>query len=346
MQSTAPLMPPDALTHAAALARQQQLTKPPGSLGRLEALACWLAACQQRAQPEPLRPAISIFAADHGIAAEGVSAYPASVTAAMVHNFAQGGAAINVLARQHQARLEVVDVGVNADLQGLVGIVQDKVAPGSANLLHQPALTRDQRDAAWATGERAAERHIAQGANLLIAGEMGIANTTAAACLICALSGLAPEQVVGRGTGLDDAGLLHKQTVVTRALQRAQTHRPATALDWLAQLGGLEIAAIAGFLACAARQGVPVVLDGFIVSAAALVCEAQQAGSRHWWLASHQSQETGHAMVLQQLGLTPLLDWQLRLGEGSGAALVLPLLQAAIALHNQMATFAEAGIPT
>lgn len=346
MQYTVPLAPPDEQARSAAQDRQQQLTKPPGSLGRLEALACWLAACQQRTRPEPLRPAISIFAADHGIAAEGVSAYPASVTTAMVHNFANGGAAINVLARQHHARLEVVDVGVNADLQGLAGIVHDKVAMGSANLLHQPALTETQRDAAWSAGERAARRQIEHGANLLIAGEMGIANTTSAACLICALTGQPVQQVVGRGTGLGDAGLLHKQQVVAHALQRAEAAAPTSALDWLAQLGGLEIAAMAGFLACAARQGIPVVLDGFIVSAAALVCEAQQPGSRHWWLASHQSEETGHALVLQQLELSPLLNWQLRLGEGSGAALVLPLLQAAIAVHNQMATFAEAGIPT
>lgn len=325
---------------AAASSRQTQLTKPPGSLGQMEALAIWLA---ERLDGTPdLAPAIAIFAADHGVTAEGVSAYPAEVTAAMVHNFAAGGAAINVLARQSTATLTVVDVGVAADLPPLPGVVSSKVARGTQNLRLQPAMSATQRDAALTAGREAARQAIAMGANLLVGGEMGIGNTTSAACLVAALTGAPVEQLVGRGTGIDDAGLARKRAVVDDALKRASA---TTAADWLAEVGGLEIAALAGFYLTAAEHGVPVLLDGYIATAAALVAARLEPGAQAWWLAAHRSQEPGHRLALEALGLQPLLDFGLRLGEGSGAALAIPVLRAAWALHREMATFDEAGVP-
>ncbi len=328
---------------AAAAVHQQGLTKPQGSLGRLEDLACWFAARQGKLIPDPLKASISIFAADHGVAAEGVSAFPSVVTAEMVKNFAAGGAAINVLARQAKADLHIIDVGVLSDVSAIQSLEHCKVRPATGNITHEDAMTEAECEQALAVGARQAEAAIEQGANLLIAGDMGIANTTSSAVLICALTGHQPEQVVGRGTGIDDAVYQHKLAIVAQCLERAKGLQEKALL---CAVGGLEIAAMAGFYLRAAQLGVPVLLDGFISTAAALLAVSLEADCRSWMLASHVSQESGHVLALQALGLEPLLDFSLRLGEASGAALVLPLLQSALALHAEMASFTQAGVST
>ncbi|RME86561.1 MAG: nicotinate-nucleotide--dimethylbenzimidazole phosphoribosyltransferase, partial [Zetaproteobacteria bacterium] len=263
------------------------------------------------------------------------------VTAEMVRNFARGGAAINVLARKIGAELAVVDVGVAADLEALANVRRMKVRHGAGNICREPAMTPQECARAMDVGKALAREAEERGANLLIAGEMGIGNTTPSACLIAWATGAPPDAIVGRGTGVDETGLARKREAVRRALRRAQ---PSSPLEALAQLGGLEIAAIVGFYMEAARIGVPVLLDGFISAAAALIAEAIQPGTKQWMLASHRSAEQGHARALAALGLAPLFDLGMRLGEGTGAALAVPIVQAAVALHNEMATFAEAGV--
>jgi nicotinate-nucleotide--dimethylbenzimidazole phosphoribosyltransferase len=349
---------PDARAESAARARQQQLTKPPGSLGRLEELACWFAARLRTPTPQISRCEIFVFAADHGVAARGVSAFPQSVTAQMLGNFANQGAAINVLASLEDCRIEVVDVGVAGNPELPPGVRNERVRSGTRDLFAEAAMTDDELTAALSVGERCAREAVQRGAQLLIAGDMGIANTTAAACLICAFTHALPEQVVGRGTGVDDAGLARKREVVAAALARARsaigiaatevvqagTDRVATARQLFAHLGGLEIAAMAGLYTEAARNGVPVLLDGYISAAAALSAEMLEPGTLRWMLASHRSAERGHSVALQALGLDPLVDLGMRLGEGSGAALTLSIIKAALALHRNMATFAQAGV--
>jgi nicotinate-nucleotide--dimethylbenzimidazole phosphoribosyltransferase len=324
----------------AALAHQAQLTKPQGALGRLEDLACWFAARQGKTIPDALRPRIAVFAADHGVVAEGVSAFPSVVTGEMVKNFAAGGAAINVLARQCEAQLVIVDVGVAVDCSNIAGVIHRRVQAGTANICHEPAMSKQACLQAMKAGREQAQQAHADACNLLIAGDMGIGNTTASAAIICALTGLSPETVVGNGTGVDEEGRKRKVQAVKRAITRAGDATD----DVLWQLGGLEIAAICGCYLEAAKLGIPVVVDGFIATAAALVAQQQQAKVVDWMLASHISQEQGHLAALQTLGLTPLIDFSLRLGEGSGAALVVPLLQSAIALHRDMASFEAAGV--
>ncbi|NDV13674.1 nicotinate-nucleotide--dimethylbenzimidazole phosphoribosyltransferase [Crenobacter caeni] len=334
---------PDAAAYAAARAHQNQLTKPTGSLGMLEDVACRFASWQGQAVPQLPKAAITVFAADHGVTAEGVSAYPSAVTAEMVKNFAAGGAAICVLARQHDARLEVVDVGVASPLPVLPGvIISARVAPGTRNLAREAAMTQAQVDAALDAGRAAARRAVEAGAGVLVAGEMGIGNTTPSAALICHFCTLAPAAVVGRGTGVDDQALALKTRIVEQALTRLPAGADARRV--LAEVGGLEIAAMAGFYLEGARLGVPSVVDGFIAAAAALAACAMVPGLEHWLLASHRSQETGHQAALAHLGLAPMVDLGLRLGEGSGAALVLPLIASALQLHAGMATFASAGV--
>jgi nicotinate-nucleotide--dimethylbenzimidazole phosphoribosyltransferase len=334
--------PVDVAAGDAARARQLQLTKPPGSLGRLEDLACWFAARLGNPVPEPPQCEIFVFAADHGVAARGVSAFPQSVTGQMVGNFARGGAAINVLASLEGCRIEVVDVGVASDEAPPAGVRNERVRAGTRDLASESAMTADELRAALAVGERCARAAVARDARLLIAGDMGIANSTAAACLICAITGATPEAVVGRGTGVDDAGLVRKVDVVRIALRRVAKLREPSQL--LAEVGGLEIAAIAGFYLEAARQGVPVLLDGYISTAAALAAVSIKPDAVNWMLASHRSAEAGHSVALQWLKLEPLLDLGLRLGEGTGAALTVPIVRAALALHARMATFGEAGV--
>jgi nicotinate-nucleotide--dimethylbenzimidazole phosphoribosyltransferase len=336
--------PIDVQAAEAARARQVELTKPPGSLGRLEDLACWFAARLRTPLPSMPRCEIFVFAGDHGVAERGVSAFPQSVTAQMVSNFARGGAAINVLASLENCRIEVVDVGVASNEPSPANVRQERVRAGTRDLAATAAMTMDELRAALSAGERCARAAVERGAQLLIAGEMGIGNSTAAACLICAFTGATPESVVGRGTGVDDAGLARKREVVQIALDRVARAGSQDALHTLAELGGLEIAAIAGFYLEAARQGVPVMLDGYIATAAALCAAAVQPAAVDWMLASHRSAESGHRVALEKLQLEPLLDLGLRLGEGTGAALALPIVRAALALHARMATFGEAGV--
>ena len=322
---------------------QNTLTKPQGSLGQLEDIACWFAAHQGKHIPDKLVPHIAVFAADHGVTEEGISAFPSVVTTEMLKNFSQGGAAINVLAKQASATLSIIDVGVLLDTQSIQGITHAKVCAGTTNLKIEPAMTTDECTQAIQVGRKEAKKAINNGANILIAGDMGIGNTTASACLICLFTQQKPENIVGRGTGIDAKTQTHKVGVVQQALKRIK-NQGIKAEAYLAQVGGLEIAAITGFYLEAAEQGIPILLDGFITTAAALVAQKCEPNIQQWMLASHQSQEQGHALALKKLQLSPLLNLQLRLGEGSGAALTLPLLQSAIALHREMATFESANV--
>lgn len=320
---------------------QNSLTKPQGSLGRLEDVACWFAARQGKVNPVTLVPHIAVFAGDHGVCEEGVSAFPSVVTGEMVKNFAAGGAAINVLAKQCGAAITIINVGVLVDVAAVKGVVQANVRKGTANLLKEAAMSASEVKEAIAVGRNQAKEAVLNGANLLIAGDMGIGNTTASACLICKFTGASAEHVVGIGTGVDSDGKHRKVDVVTQALSRVTNVSNEKVLQ---ELGGLEIAAMAGFYLQAAEMGVPVLIDGFIASAAALAARVIEPEVVNWMLASHVSFETGHALALKALGLQALLDFEMRLGEGSGAALVVPLLQSAIALHNEMATFESAGV--
>lgn len=339
---TQQLPKPDEHSFQRAEERQQVLTKPPGSLGQLEQLAIQLAGLIGCEKPtvDPVR--ITVFAGDHGVCEEGISAFPQEVTAQMIANFAAGGAAISVLAKHLDASLEVVNLGTIGEVPVLPGVRDEQIAPATANLAVGDAMTEAQVCAALASGDAAAERAAGAGCRLFIGGDMGIGNTTSAASLACALLKESPEALVGPGTGLDMAGVSHKSQVVHRALKRHGDN--ATPLAILASLGGFEIAGLTGaILGCAAR-GIPVLVDGYIVSVAALLGVRQQPALRDWLLFAHRSAEPGHARVLAALDAKPLLDLGMRLGEGSGAAVAVPLLRAACALHNGMASFADAGV--
>ena len=336
------------------------LTKPPGSLGRLEEIAVRLAALRGGA-PRVDRPVVFTFAADHGVVVEGVSAYPQVVTAQMVENFLRGGAAINVLARQAGARVVVADFGIagrepsrtpstppsaGAGLASPINIpalVRCPIAPGTANMARGPAMTREQAARAIEQGAALADEAIGGGADLLATGEMGIANTTAAAAITAAITGLAPEAVTGRGTGVNEAVWRRKTEVVGAALR---VNRPdgADGLDVLAKVGGFEIAGLVGVILAGAARSVPVVIDGFISTAAALVTATLAPEARHALFASHRSAEPGHGFALAHLGLVPYLDLSLRLGEGTGAALFIHLARAAALIYGEMATFKSAGV--
>ncbi|WP_321848462.1 nicotinate-nucleotide--dimethylbenzimidazole phosphoribosyltransferase [Pseudomonas paraveronii] len=333
----------DALAYQQALARQQQLTKPAGSLGQLEALAVQLAGLQGRVKPMLEQVWIAIFAGDHGVVAEGVSAYPQEVTGQMLHNFVSGGAAISVLAQQLTAQLEVIDLGTVTPSLNLPGVRHLNIAAGTANFVNAPAMTEAQGRLALQAGRDSARRALASGAQLFIGGEMGIGNTTAASALACALLDCPVSDLTGPGTGLDAQGVSHKVAVIERALAVHAAQR-GDALQTLFNLGGLEIAALVGaYLACA-QDGIVVLVDGFICSVAALVATRLNPACREWLVFGHRGAEPGHRHVLHSLDAQPLLELGLRLGEGSGAALAVPLLRLACALHGQMATFAEAAV--
>ncbi len=334
---------PDSSVRADALAYQDQLTKPPGALGRLEQLAVSLAAMQGQLKPRLENIAISVFAGDHGVAEEGVSAFPQVVTTEMIRNFAAGGAAICVLARRSGAQFEVVNLGTVVDPGPLEGVVDVRVAPKTANFCSQPAMTTEQLDAVLKAGAEAAERAQRQSAELFVGGEMGIANTTSATALASALLGLEPAQLVGAGTGIDAAGVEHKTEVIERALALHSDYKEDPR-EVLRRLGGFEIAALSAAYVRCAQLGIPVLVDGFISSVAALMAVKINADTADWLIFSHSSVEPGHRRVLAALDAEPLVDLQMRLGEGSGAALVIPLLQSACALHGEMATFAEASV--
>ena len=327
-----------------ALQRQANLTKPAGSLGDLERLAVDLAALQRTDRPRAIRAPIIVFAGDHGVAVKGVSAYPSDVTVQMLHNFANGGAAISVLARELGVALLVVDAGTLSD-HSVLGVVTDKPRCGTRDFSEAPALTAAEVVQALGCGRRALGQVIAEGADLAILGEMGIGNTTAAAAMACALTGRRPEIVVGNGTGLDDAGRERKTRVIRQALAFHDIEGPGSKVeDILAAVGGLEIIALTGAIIASAQKSVPVLIDGFIVSVAALAAVRINPSCRPWMLFSHRSAERGHQLVLDELGARPILDLGMRLGEGSGAALALPILRLACALHSGMATFDEATV--
>lgn len=328
---------------AAARSRQAQLTKPAGSLGRLEELAVQVVGITGAASPNLARRAVIVMAADHGVTAEGVSAYPADVTVQMVANFLGGGAAINVLARAVGARVVVVDIGVRSHLAPAPGLVSRKVRPGTANFVDRPAMTDAEAHAAIGVGLDVLDAEHERGLDVVLTGEMGIGNTTAASAMVAALTGLPVAAVTGHGTGIDSATYERKIAVIGRALAYHRLDR-SEPIDLLAAVGGLEIAGLVGVILGAAAHRIPIVVDGFIAGAAALVAMRLAPMSAGFMIASHRSVEPGHIAVLSALGLRPLLDLQLRLGEGTGAALALPIIDVALRLHNEMATFDEAKV--
>jgi nicotinate-nucleotide--dimethylbenzimidazole phosphoribosyltransferase len=340
----APVVPPDAEVAAAARARQDRLTKPHGALGRLEDLSVWVASCQGVCPPRQFeRARVVVFAGDHGVAAAGVSAYPPEVTAQMVANIDAGGAAINVLADLAGAGVRVVDISVDADAPLTPEIGAHKVRRGSGNSAVEDALSHDEVVAAVEAGREIADDEVDAGADLLIAGDMGIANTTPATTLVAAVTGSEPVVVVGRGTGIDDAGWMRKATAVRDALYRARRDI-ADPVALLRICGGADLAAMAGFCAQAAVRRTPLLLDGAVVTAAALIADRLAPGARQWWQAGHRSTEPAHALALTQLQLAPIVDLGMRLGEGTGAVVALPIVRAAVATLASMATFDEAAV--
>jgi nicotinate-nucleotide--dimethylbenzimidazole phosphoribosyltransferase len=326
-----------------AAGRQTQLTKPPGSLGILEEIANRLAAIRQTLRPEVYRQRIYVVAADHGVTVEGVSAYPREVTAQMVHNFLRGGAAINVLSWYGCIEVRVVDAGVDADFLDARDLIRAKILPGTANFTCGPAMTREQAIRSITIGIELARAAAAEGIELIGAGEMGIGNTTAASAITAALTQLAPEIVTGRGTGVDDAGWRRKVSAVERALA-VNMPDSKDALDVLAKVGGAEIGVMMGLALGAAAERVPVVADGFISTSAAALAYLLCPNVRDYLFIAHRSQESGHDALIEFVGLRPLLDLQMRLGEGTGAALAMHLIGAASRLLSEMATFTEAGV--
>ncbi len=342
-QTIAAIGPLDTDAIAAATARQGMLTKPPGSLGRLETLSVQLAGILGQPIPQITGKAVIVAAGDHGVAAEGVSAYPAAVTPQMVFNFLAGGAAINVLARQAGADIVVIDAGVAVDLAPQPGLTIAKVGYGAGNIARGPAMTRDDAIRCLEVGITAANGRADAGANLIAGGDMGIGNTTPSAAVTAAVTGADVAAVTGRGTGVDDAALAAKIATIRRALE---VNRPdgADGLDVLIKVGGYEIGALAGVMLGAAARRCAVIVDGFISGAAALIAWRLCPAVAERMIAAHRSVEPGHNVALRAMGLTPLLDLEMRLGEGTGAALAMPIIEAAARCLAEMATFAEAGV--
>lgn len=349
LATLAALGPLDASAMAATSVRLAALTKPPGSLGQLEALAVALAGIRATPTASVKRRTIVVAAADHGVVHHGVSAYPSDVTAQMVANFVAGGAAICVLAERVRAEVIVVDVGVAASIPSVrpgprgARLVRASVRAGTADMTAEPAMSRAEAGAAIDVGLALVDGLIATGIDLLAVGDMGIGNTTAASAIVAVMAGVPAELVVGRGSGIDDAGLARKIGVVRTALARHDLDS-TDPLGVLAAVGGLEIACLVGVILRAAASRVPVILDGFITGAAALVAAGLCPTLAPRLIAAHRSVEVGHQVVLDRLSLTPLLDLGLRLGEGSGAALAIDLVDAAVAIRGRMATFGSAGI--
>ncbi|MBI3326954.1 MAG: nicotinate-nucleotide--dimethylbenzimidazole phosphoribosyltransferase [Nitrospinae bacterium] len=333
----------DAVSQAAQ--RWDTLTKPRGSLGRLERLACQVAGITGSTRPRLPERVVFVLAGDHGVAAEGVSAYPAGVTAQMVYNFVRGGAAINVLARHTGARVIVVDMGVDAEFPPLPKLVQQKIRRGTHNFAHQPAMTPEEALASIERGIALAEAEVTPAQTWVVTGDMGIGNTTASSAIVAAITGAAVELVTGSGTGVTGEALAHKASVIRQALDR---HRPdpSDPLDVLAKVGGFEIAGLVGVILGGAARRCPVVLDGFISTAAALLAVGLVPAVRGHLIAGHRSVEPGHTVALQSLGLDPVLNLEMRLGEGTGGVLALTVLEAACRLLDEMATFQEAGVAT
>ena len=337
------IVPLDQEAMAAARARQDTLTKPLGSLGRLEELSITLAGIFGQPTPVISRKAVILAAGDHGVVAEGVSAFPQDVTPAMVNNFLRGGAAINVLARLAGANIVILDAGVAAHLEPNPALRSVKIGNGTANMAEGPAMSRDDAIKCIETGIEAAHEQIAEGADLIALGDMGIGNTTPSSAITAVITGADPAVTTGRGTGLDDPGLAHKVEVVRRAIQ-VNNPDPKDGLDVLAKVGGFEIGVLAGAMLGTAASHRPAVVDGFISGAAALIAWTISPAARHYFIASHQSVEPGHRIGLEKMGLTPLLDMGMRLGEGTGAALAMHIIEASARCLAEMATFADAGV--
>jgi len=324
---------------------QENLTKPLGSLGELEKIAIRLADCQQTHQPSAIEVSIAIFAGDHGVAAEGVSAFPQEVTAQMVQNFLNGGAAISVLARELNANFDIVDTGILTPLPEQRDLTIHRAGNGTANSAKEAAMSREQLEIALNAGYEIIEKAVENGTHLFIGGEMGIANTTSASVLYSALLKLTAAETSGAGTGLDSKGIEHKASIVSQILERHKDCEDDT-LEWLRCAGGFEIVALTGAYIRAAQCGLVIIVDGFISSVAALCAVKINEGVNDYLIFSHVSAEQGHQKVLDTLGKKPLLDLGMRLGEGSGAAVAVSLIRSACALHNEMATFAEAAVAT
>jgi nicotinate-nucleotide--dimethylbenzimidazole phosphoribosyltransferase len=344
---------PDAGAMEACRRRLDSLTKPPGSLGMLEDIAIRVAGITGEIGPSLRNKVVLVMAGDHGVAARGVSAYPREVTGQMVLNFMRGGAAVNVLARQVGARVVVTDVGVAADLAadrrgtvpGVAGAALrvDKCGKGTRDMTQGPAMTREEAIACIEAGIRTCLAEIGRGADIVATGDMGIGNTTASAAMLSALGGFQPAEVTGRGTGVDDEGLRRKVAVIERALG-ANRPDPSDPLDVLSKVGGFEIGAIAGAILAAATQRVPVIVDGFISAVGAVLAESLRPGVSEFAIASHLSEEPGHAAALRMIGLEPALRMRMRLGEGTGAVLAMWLVEAACRIVREMSTFADAGV--
>jgi nicotinate-nucleotide--dimethylbenzimidazole phosphoribosyltransferase len=327
----------------AAQERQAQLTKPAGALGRLETLSIQVAGITGQLDPPLTERAVIVAAGDHGVTAEGVSAFPSAVTPQMVLNFLNGGAAINVLARQAGARVIVLDAGVATDLPSHPDLIKAKVAPGTNNFTQEPAMNRKQAVQAIEIGIIAVNREYERGLHLVGTGDMGIGNTTPSSAICAVLTGADIATVTGRGTGIDDAALKNKVNVIQRALEINRPD-PNDPLDVLAKVGGFEIGAIAGIVLGAAAHRIPVLVDGFISTAGALLAAALAPLSRDYMIAAHRSVEPGHKIMQKHLNLEPIFHLDLRLGEGTGSALAMPVVAAATASLNEMATFAQAAV--
>ena len=335
-----PAVAPCAQSRELAFERQQQLTKPPGSLGRLEQLAIDFSGFQETPVPQLRHPVIRVFAADHGVVAEGISAFPQAVTAQMIYNFVGGGAAITVLARQQGADFGVINLGTVEPLAEMPKLVNIQIATGTENFCQTAAMTRQQMQTALEAGRDSCSD---QPIDCFVGGEMGIGNTTSAAAIFCALLGTDVDDIVGRGTGVDDAGLQRKRNAVQRGLDRH--YRADTSPEEILRcLGGFEIAALVGAYVGHAQRGVPSLIDGYIATAAALLACRICPSVADWLLFSHCSAEAAHALVLNSMNAQPLVNLDMRLGEGSGAGVALSLIQSSLLLHSQMATFAEAGV--
>lgn len=323
--------------------RLDRLTKPKGSLGVLEAIVVQLAQIQGNALPELGDRAVMVMAGDHGVVAEGVSAYPQEVTVQMVNNFLQQGAAINVLARNAGARVVVADIGIAGECIDHPNLINRRVRRGTGNIAREAAMSRTEAAAAVEVGIELVNIEINKGATLIATGEMGIGNTTPSSAILACFSGKNIEQLTGRGTGVKNDGLMRKQQAIKMALEINQPD-PKDPLDVLSKVGGMEIAALTGIILGAAREKVPVVIDGFISTAAALIAYKLNPRCRDYIIASHLSQEPGHRIMLEEIGLSPMLYLDLRLGEGTGAVLAFQLIEAAVKIIHEMATFEEAGV--
>ena len=337
------IQPLDQTAMAAARARQDTLTKPQGSLGRLESLSIQLAGITGQARPRIEHKVVTVMAGDHGVVEEGVSAFPQEVTPQMVLNFLGGGAAINVLAKHVGARVVIVDMGVAAAMEPHPQLVNRRVAAGTANIARGPAMTRAQAEEAMLNGVDVVEAEIARGLDILATGDMGIGNTTPSAAIACLVTRRSANEIVGRGTGVDDEGLQRKVTAVENAL-KVNRPDPQDGLDILSKVGGFEIGGLAGAILAAAANRRPVVIDGFISTAAAIVAVTLAPQVREYLIAAHCSQELGHRLMMDWLGVQPLLDMHMRLGEGTGAALAMSLVEASCKILDEMATFGEAGV--